>query len=226
MNGGEQHEGATRERIWRGIKPPLPAPSTRRIGMRDLPRFLTVEDCEEGQRFTITIPTARRTWCWVAMLGVAALWVLVIPVLLAWSSLGWYTDNRGNFYDASFSYGRFLLGMAFLVAVAWAAWWWAFPRIRITADHENIRVHNRIYAWGRAEGFRLGYSLGGVERVDKQGPYAGLRLAYGPWGDDLPFLVRHYYAPAYVVFLNDALKAIEPRTPDTVAESGIKPAMF
>ena len=102
-----------------------------------------------------------------------------------------------------------------------------YPRIRIRADEKGITVHDRVYSWDKAQGFRLGYSLGGVEREDTQWRYSGLRMAYGNWGDDLPYMVRHYYAPAYIVFLNGLLENIAPRGPaDDAAETGIKPVLF
>lgn len=226
MNDEERHEGATRERIWQSIKPPLSASSTRRIGMRDRPRFLTVEDYEEEERFTIIIPTARRTWWIVAILGLLALWIVGLPSLGFLSVIDGSYDNRGRWTSPSFSWGLFLFGFAVLIAVTWVVWWWAFPRIRVTADHENIRVHNHIYAWDRAEGFRLGYSLGGVERKDSQGFYAGLRMAYGPWGDDLPFMVRDYYAPAYIMFLNQALQSVQPRAVAISTDSVVDRIVF
>ena len=126
----------------------------------------------------------------------------------------------------SFAWGPFVLGVAALIAATWVVWWAAFPRIRITADQKEIRVHGRQYGWDTAKGFRLGYSLGGVERTDSQGFYAGLRMAYGPWGDDLPFMVRDYYAPAYIMFLNQALQSVQPRAVDIPTDSVVDRIVF
>lgn len=215
------------ESFWLRLKPILPAVSARTIHQRPLPRFLTVADFIDGKRFSITIPTARRSWWFWSLLFLAIMWLMIAPLIFTWSINVPFYDNRGRYYSASFNYGTFLFGLAVLIGVTWLVWWRAFPRIKITADHQAVQVHNRIYPWSEIQGFRLGYSLGGVEREAKQGPYSGLRISHGPWGDDLPFLVRHYYAPAYVLFLNDALQSIQPRdTADAMAEAGIKPAMF
>lgn len=224
MNISQINEGAWAEKLWLRLKPPLRAAVSFPVALRNVPRFLNVSEFEEGQRFTITVPTARRTWWVVALVAVIGLWVALTPVIFFASFSGGYINR--SYVEPYFNPLLFGLYLLPLLAATWAAWWWAFPRIRISADHEFIRIRGRQYDWDRARGFRLGYSLGGVERQDKQGPYSGLRMAYGPWGDDLPFLVRNYYAPAYVLFLNDALKAIEPRTATSAADNGIKPVMF
>lgn len=225
MSETEIREGAWFEKLWLWLKPPLHASVVLPVGLRELPRFLTVSDFAIGDSFTIVIPTARRTWWIVAIFGLLALWSLALPLLVALSSSDGGWNSRGGYNEPNFSVILFILGLGLLIGVSWSVWRWAFPRICITADHEAIRVHGRKYDWSSAKGFRLGYSLGGVEREDKQGPYAGLRMAYGPWGDDLPFMIRHYYAPAYIVFLNDALRVVEPRA-TAAAESKINTVMF
>ena len=225
MSETEIHEGKAVEGLSQRIKPPLTAPNPIKIGVRELPRFLTVPQFTKGESFTIIIPTARRTWWWVLGFVVVGLWLVLVPMIF-YASIGGGYDARGNWSAPAVNPVTFALWLLPLLGLTWVVWWWSFPRIRITADHEKIRVHDRVYDWDKAGGFRMGYSIGGIERSDEQGPYAGMRMAYGPWGDDLPFLLRKYYAPAYIMFLNQALKEIEPRTPNTMAESGITPALF
>lgn len=208
------------------LKPPLPVLWRRRIVPRDVPRFLRVVRFDQGQGFTITIPTARRTWWFWVSLAVVGLWLLLVPVayFAAWQGPV-VVNNR--WVEGGFSVMQFVLSLLPLVAVTWAAWWWAFPRITVTADPETITVQGLTYDRATAQGFREGYALGGVERISKQGLYRGLRLQYGPWGDDLPFLVRYYYSAAYIVFLNDALEAVRRVDPaDMAAVTGRRPAVF
>ena len=227
MSKTEIREGAWSERLWLRLKPPLRAPVALPVGVRELPRFLTVPDFTAGDSFTVVMPTARRTWWVVAVGGLLALWVVTLPLLVPLSFAGGFYDRGSNAYvDAYFNPLLFALYLLPLLGVTWAVWWWAFPRIRITADQKEIRVHGRRYAWDKATGFRLGYSLGGVERKDSQGFYAGLRMAYGPWGDDLPFMVRDYYAPAYIMFLNQALQAVEPRSVNISTDSVVDRIVF
>ena len=214
------------EAFQRRIKPPLVAADRTEIAKRPVPRFLHVERMEEGVGFSITIPTARRTWWTVGILVIFAVVTAGPPFVATQSVFGNTWTGRG-YSELYFSWPAFLTYLAILAALVWAVWWVCFPRIRITADHEGITVHNRLYPWHTARGFRMGYSLGGVERSDKQGPFIGLRVAYGPWGDDLPYLVSQYHAPAYVMFLNEALQQVEPNSDtDKKTEAGVKPVLF
>jgi hypothetical protein len=227
MSEKEIREGAWFERLWLRLKPPLRAPVALPVGVRELPRFLTVSDFTEGQSVSIIIPTARRTWWIVAVLGLLAFWAIALPLLVPFSMAGGFYDRGSNAYvDPYFNPLLFAFYLLPLLGVTWLVWWAAFPRIRITADQKEIRVHGRRYGWDRAKGFRLGYSLGGVERKDSQGFYAGLRMAYGPWGDDLPFMVRDYYAPAYIMFLNQALQSVQPRAVDIPTDSVVDRIVF
>lgn len=225
MSKTEIREGAWFEKVWMRLKPPLRAPVALPVHLRELPRFLTVSDFTAGDSFTIIMPTARRSWWFLAILGLFALWAIALPLLVPLSISGGSWNGR-NFVEPYFNPLLFVMWLALLLGATWAVWWWAFPRIRITADHEAIRIHGRRYDWDKAKGFRLGYSIGGVEREEKQGPYSGLRMAYGPWGDDLPFMVRNYYAPAYIIFMNQALQSVEPRATDISTESVVDRIVF
>ena len=209
------------------INPPLIPLRRRQMEVRPLPRFLDLVSFKEGESFTVTIPTARRTWWIVGTVCIVGAWFMLIPVMYLFSWGEGSFDNRGRYTPPDFMLFLFNVLLALLLAATWYIARLIYPRITITANHDTITVHNRAYAFAKSGGFRIGYSLGGVERVSRQGFYGGFRISYGTWGDDLPFMVRHYYAPAYVIFLNDLLQAIEPQdTPDKMAESGIKTVLF
>ncbi|WP_037952998.1 hypothetical protein, partial [Sulfitobacter donghicola] len=57
--------------------------------------------------------------------------------------------------------------------------------------------------------------------------YKGLRMAYGQWSHDLPYMVSDYYSAAYVVWVNQLLETIQTN-PETVNDTaaGIKQQMY
>lgn len=199
--------------------------------IRPHPRFADLSEFSKGESFTASVPTVIKTWWVVGLFAIAALWLTIIPMLIVWSTRGWYTDNRGNFFEASFSYTSFLLGVAVLLAATYAILRAIFPRITITATRDGISVGKYRYSWDNAEGLRAGYSVGGVEKSDEQGffwfKYKGLRMAYGQWSHDLPYMVSDYYSAAYVVWVNQLLETIQTN-PETVNDTaaGIKQQMY
>ena len=155
------------------------------------------------------------------------MWFLGLPYLGFLSYRG-FVVRGGRVFEATFNYPMFITGLVIFALITWLViTQMIVRRIVIRADHEKICVHDRVYYWDRAQGFRLGYSVGGVERVDKVWKYQGIRMSYGPYGDDIPFMVHDFYAPIYVVLLNDLLQAVQPRSvADETAETGIKQVFF
>ena len=199
--------------------------------IRPHPRFANLSEFTEGVSFTASIPTVIKTWWVVGLIGILALWSVAVPTLIVWSAIGWYTDSRGNFYEASFSYTTFLFGIAILLGLSYVILRAIFPRIIITASRDGISVGKYRYSWDRAEGLRAGYSVGGAEKSHEEGflwfKYVGIRMAYGQWSHDLPYMVGDYYSAAYVVWVNQLLETIQTN-PETVndAAAGIKQQMY
>lgn len=80
--------------------------------------------------------------------------------------------------------------------------------IRFTATKDYVRVNRKYYRRDQYGGMRIGYEIktrSGVLKNDFHDLTLGmqaLRLSYGPWGEDLPYLVNSYHAPAIVIWLN------------------------
>jgi len=195
--------------------------------VRPYPRFAELKDFEPGTRFKATIPTALRTWWFVGILAVIALWVIFIPLGFSWGiDLGGY-DNRGRFTQPSVSYGPVMIMAIVLVALSWAILRAVFPRIVIEADKDEILVGKYRYGWNNAAGMRVGYSIGGVERSNEQWKFCGLRMAYGQWGHDLPYMASGYYSVAYVAWINQLLETIKHDMESVNdAAAGIKQQMY
>ena len=84
------------------------------------------------------------------------------------------------------------------------------------------------FDWDNLGGLRLGYSAGGKEMAREQWGHTGLRMTYGAWGFDLPYMTPSYYAAAYVVWVNMLFDTIgkNPDTMDNSPEEGFKKALF
>lgn len=193
------------------LNPPTPGPlGFISPALRPYPRFFHLSEFQDGQKFSASIPVARRTWWLVGWGAIVCLWVFALPggVALSWIPVEWdYRTNRQAGGHLSWiGVSVTVIVLAVLTYVIWRA---IFPRITIQADREGVKVGAYHFDWQHIEGFRMGYSSGGVERDEKQLWFHGLRIAYGPFGHDLPYLVRNYYVPVYVVYLNQLLGTIK-----------------
>ena len=208
----------------------------RKYGLKDAairpyPRFASLIEFNEGQGFKASIPTVIKTWWIVGLIGIALMWFIFVPVGTGMGFVDGFYDNRGRFSRGYFNPAPLLITIAILVAVSYGILRVIFPRIIIEADRDKITVGKYRYSWDRAEGLRVGYSLGGVEKSAQQGffwlKFTGLRMAYGQWSHDLPNMVSDYYSVAYVVWINQLLETINIKT-DTVndAAAGIKQQMY
>lgn len=204
-------------------------PATKKdITIRQLPRFFELREYVEGQSFKAVIPVVRASWFTFGAIALFLVWFVLLPLISFMATFSGAFDSRGGFRPPSFSYPMFIIGVLVCLGLTWLIiTQLIIRRIVIKADHSKIVVHDRVYYWNNAEGFRLGYSIGGIERSARVWNYQGIRMQYGPYGDDIPFMVHDFYAPVYVIFLNQLLSAVQPRTiADRTAETGIKEVFF
>jgi len=207
------------------VNPPQTSPPTD-APIRPYPRFASLPEFTQGEGFLATIPTVRRSWWIVGLLGIAALWLTFIPVGIGLSFVAPTWERNGYFTPIPL-----LIAIGVLVAVSYAILRAIFPRIKIMADRSEIRVGKFRYDWNTAAGMRVGYSIGGVERSSEQGflwfQYTGMRMAYGQWGHDLPYMVSSYYSVAYAAWINQLLETIQhDRESVNDAAAGIKQELY
>lgn len=207
------------------VNPPQTTPPTD-APIRPYPRFANLPEFTQGEGFVATIPTVRRSWWIVGLLGIAALWFTFIPVGIGLSFVAPTWERNGYFTPIPL-----LIAVGVLVAVSYAILRAIFPRIKITADRSEIHVGKFHYDWNTAAGMRVGYSIGGVERSSEQGflwfQYTGMRMAYGQWGHDLPYMVSSYYSVAYAAWINQLLETIQHDSESVNdAAAGIKQELY
>ena len=212
------------------INPPRKYSQTD-AAIRPHPRFADLSEFSKGESFTASIPTVIKTWWVVGLFAIAALWIVLPPIGITMGFIEGFYDNRGRFTRGYYNPMPIIITIGILLAATYAILRAIFPRITITATRDGISVGKYRYSWDNAEGLRAGYSVGGVEKSDEQGffwfKYKGLRMAYGQWSHDLPYMVSDYYSAAYVVWVNQLLETIQTN-PETVndAAAGIKQQMY
>lgn len=218
------------EAFWLRVNPAQDMTGTD-APVRPYPRFASLPEFTPGESFTATIPTALRTWWVFGVLVIGALWFFVLPLGIALGIDAGGFDNRGRLIQPSFSWTPGIFTAIVLAAVSYGIWRAVFPRIKIQVDREVIQVGKYRYTWDTASGMRVGYSIGGVERSSEEGvlwvKFTGMRMAYGQWGHDLPYMTNTYYSVAYAAWINQLLETIKHNT-ETVNDpaAGIKQELY
>ena len=183
-------------------------------------RILTPPD---GNQVKISIPTAIQNF-WVLPFFVVPFLAFVIVGFGLGLSFVAPTWERGGYFNPL----PLILSIIISLGLAWVIWRLCFPRIIIEANRDGVTVGKYKFDWRALGGFRIGHTAGGVERENTQWLYQGMVIEYGPYGFDLPYMVRKYYAAYYVVWLNDMLATIgqDDKTGTHDPKSGFKKSMF
>lgn len=187
------------------------------------PRGVRILTPPDGNQFKVSIPTAIINWWVLPIFLIPALFFIIIPIGFGMSFVA-PTFNRGGYFNPV----PLVVAVGVLILLSWISWRLCFPRIVIEANREGVTVGKYKFDWQAIGGFRIGYTAGGVERENTQGLFQGLVLQYGPYGFDLPYMVRKYYAAYYVLWLNDLLATVgaNDRTGANDPQSGFKKSMF
>ena len=178
---------------------------------RPYPRFANLIELTEGEGFKASIPTALRTWGIIGIVAIIGLWAIFVPVGTGLGFVAPSWNGRG-YSNGYYSPRPLLITIGVLLLISYFILRTIFPRIIVQADRDKITVGKFRYSWDYAQGLRTGYSVGGGEKDSKQWKFAGLRMAYGPWSHDLPYLVNDYYSAAYIVWVNQLLETVQTST--------------
>lgn len=92
--------------------------------------------------------------------------------------------------------------------------------VQVIVQPDKMKFGAKTYDRKYYNGMRLGYQIATDDNAlkndffDKSMGMSALRLTYGPWGEDLPYLVNSYHAAEIVTWMNpliDAVGAPPPR---------------
>ena len=169
------------------------------------------------QEVVVVIKSAVRFWCWFAPGAFFTLAVVAIPIggwlgfLIYEASLhqSWqFNPRRATDFGIN---GAIFLPTACLGAAAWS--YFAFrPWVKVTVNANEIRFGDKLFDRRWFGGFRIGYKTSEADLrssiISDRFGVTLLRLSYGPWGEDLKYLVDSYYASAIVIWLNDIIGSV------------------
>jgi len=171
----------------------------------DKPYRAKILHAPDGEKISVSLPCA--LYGWFALPYLYLIVTLPPVAYFSWMAGYWGRVSRGQ-WESGWNPTAFLLSVGAVIFVFIVLHYFLLPRIKVTADREGITVGRYKFDWEHSEGLRLGYSAGGKERENKQLGYVGLRMSYGAWGFDLPYMVNGYYSAAYVVWVNMMLETI------------------
>ncbi|WP_157946891.1 hypothetical protein [Thalassobius sp. I31.1] len=109
-----------------------------------------------------------------------------------------------------------LTGVLFTCAafyfVAAVSYFWTRPWVKIVVTPNTIRYGSRFFHREFHDGMRLGYSTNETDLKNKllEGSFGtvAMRLTYGRWGEDLPYLVNKYHADEIVIWMNEIINSV------------------
>lgn len=205
------------------------------------PGFVPVREHPKGTRefknnapgtVRLQFKAARRFWWRFWFLFVFA--CCLAPVVGA--GLGSFLAVAGsrslyvNLAAASFQGGFFTTLICVGAAVIF--WNWSRPWVEVYADRSEVRVENLRFDRRNYGGFQMGYTINTGEAMmgndfhDLDLGLVGLRLVYGPYGEDLPWLVNKYHSQEIAIWLTYKIaEATRPQQdPGTLA--GERPQNF
>jgi hypothetical protein len=188
------------------------------------PRGVRILTPPDGNQVKVSIPTAIETFWMLASIAIFFLASTIISTGLGLS----YAISIWGQWGEYFSLLPLIFSIVITLALSWVIWRLCFPRIIIEANREGVMVGKYKFDWRALGSFRTGYTAGGEERENIQFFYQGLFIEYGPYGFDLPYMVRKYYAAHYVLWLNEMLDTIgqDDHLATHDPKSGFKKSVF
>lgn len=91
--------------------------------------------------------------------------------------------------------------------------------LTVLVRKDQMRVGAKVYDRKYVSGFSIGYSLKTDDKAlmndfkDQTLGLSGLRLRYGRWGDDIPYLVNQYHAAEIVIWANEIIASVGAPAP-------------
>ena len=106
--------------------------------------------------------------------------------------------------------------------------------VTVIVQPDKIKFGDKVYDRRYHNGMRIGYTIddGGddslkTDFLDQQMGFAALRLTYGRWGEDLPYLVNKYHSAEIVIWMNELIASVgAPAQRDIDPSRGIRQQRF
>lgn len=185
-------------------------PNIKEAPVYNIPYRAKVLEIPDGEKVKVSIPCARRNW-WIIF---PLFLFLVCPPILAHGFVSSFFINyrTGAVNFVPIQLGIYAVVLAVLIYVLHI---FCFPRVTIEGTRAGITIGGYRFDWQKTKGLRLGYSAGGKPVEEVQFRWHGLRMSYGAWGFDLPYMPPSYQAASYVVWINMMLETVGQEDPET-----------
>lgn len=184
----------------------------------------------------VSLRTHLRNW-WILpyVLGPVIL-LLAIPIGIYSGIVGpeYYTDNfgRGRYAEGYFTIIPLIIALAVVIVAVFLLYQLTNPVTRITITPSTVTIGKYRFKREHSKGLRMGYEVthdtsNSSMLSEKQIFFTGLRLSYGPWGEDLPYMVNKYHGAEYVNWINSILDYVgSPEPQSTAPEEGRREQRF
>ncbi len=176
----------------------------------------------------MTVQTAIRFWCWAAPALCMSTIIVTLPIGI-FSGVQNSLDRYGQanvFLGANIFWGCFI-ALATSASLTYMAYTSTRPNVRVEVTKDMVKFGSYNFDRKFASGLRSGYSSGETELktsiVQPKFGVAALRFGYGPWGEDLKYMVDAHYVDDICIWMNliiDSVGAPEPKEND--AQEGRK----
>ena len=169
------------------------------------------------------VKSAIRFWFWFLPLAFAVCAFTLGPALggyigyLTWDGL----PNSFAVNPTGYIAGGSFWGFVAFVGLTVFAHFRTRPWVQVTVTPDAVNYGGQKYDRKHHRGMTLGYELTGKDNenqlknsiFDQSMGLAGIRLTYGPWGEDLPYLVNKYHSREIVIWMNMLIdEVVNPAT--------------
>jgi hypothetical protein len=233
---------ATLQFLWRAL---VAIGSFLLNGLLDVYEFV-VEHWPFGQKVRVPRETPKGTrivlqgkdWCYLDIKITVQYWGIILPALAVGilfyvpAPLTAYIAFRYGIWDfesvTKISWGIIIACLVVVYYCYTGTRYW----IRVEVTPDRIKFGRRIYDRAFFNGMRIGYEDQNMLQMknnflDFSMGVRALRLGYGRWGDDLPYLVNNYHSAEIVVWMNEMIaQAGQPGAGDHAPELGVKQERF
>lgn len=213
------------------LKEPRPSETDHRSAKQAFVRRTpkgTILGTANREKAEFQVKSAIRFWHWFAPIAALVFGVFIlIPLFITMFLI--MSDGYGEvgFFFFGISAGiAATIGLVLVVHNRFRPW----VKVHVTPD--TITYGDTSYDRKHTSGFVLGYEVKGQGELknhffDQSMGLMALRLTYGRWGEDLPYMVNKYHAAEIVIWMNEIIAAVgAPKPAEHDLEQGRKTEEF
>ena len=185
---------------------PLDEMSLEFVEVREWPKGTELVAITDG-RVVLRFKAAIRFWWQLpyALLALTVVGSLPLGIFLGTYLNPFYlvTDDGQAFFSAAL-----WLTPVVMILITIISFHITQPWVTVVSTPRYVSIGSLVFDATRYEGLRTGYEITlnhGVLKNDFHDlsiGLQGLRASYGPWGEDLPYLINQYHAPLMVLWMN------------------------